>query len=776
VKPGMSALVESASLGTRPEVIVCRPVMRQQIRIHKTLAPLPNDPLFGRLWPLENRHPDGSRRGHDLNARAAWSTARGEGVVIAVVDDGVDLTHPEFEDAASGPYHFDFTDGTTNGMHTRFDDYHGTLVAGFAVARGGNARGIAGVAPHASLASWKIFNGSSIPDPPDPESFDDELMDMFQYLTNIVAVQNHSWGKDPQVMAPLRPSNLELRGISNAITMGRQGRGVVMVRSAGNGRQNAQDANDDGYANDPRVIAVGAVDSAGRTADYSSPGACLLVSAFGGGTDRALTSTDRTGSAGQSIGWSEGDGGDYWTSTDLSGTSFSAPQVSGIVALLLATNPALTYRDVQHILILAARQLDPSDPDLFINTAGFIHSHNTGFGVPDAARAVALARDWINRPTLIERRRVTSGTRVIPDDGLRVLVSSGEGSPTVFSAPSTPTLGPLPEGAGEALPLVDVGLATNDVSLNLHGKIALIQRGPPGNFSDDRNTFRRKIERAAAAGAVWALVHNDRDADTRFIMGETDFVPIPAVMISQTDGLDILGLLAADPDRNVRIEFHGAKAGFAINESLACEQVGLRIDMSHTRRGDLLIVLDSPTGTRSILQRPNFDTSAYPNNWTFWTTRHFGEPAAGTWTAQVIDTSPNSTGVVTRMELIVRGVALVDTDADGLDDQWELAHFDNLDPGPRDDPDGDLWPNAHEQWMGTNPVEAPDLIVWTGQLNDGRGLIAWDAVPGSTYDLNSAANAVGPFQPLGTVTADRREMEFVLPFTPETGFFRLVRR
>ena len=764
-----TALAESASLGQAPGVIACRPVMRQRLSLHHTLAAPRNDPRFGALWHLENRGTDGSRRGPDLNARAAWSTTRGDGVVIAVVDDGVDLAHPEFERAVAGPYHFNFTNGTTNGMPTSSADYHGTLVAGFAAALDDNERGIAGMAPRASLASWKIFNGNNLPD-----GFDDELMDMFQYLTNIVAVQNHSWGNaDAQ---PLAPSSLERIGISNAVTFARQGRGVVMVRSAGNGRQSAYNANDDGYANDPRVITVGAVTSAGRAADYSSPGACLLVAAFGGGADRALTTTDRLGAAGQNGGSGAGDSADYWTSTELRGTSFSTPQVSGIVALLLAVNPDLTIRDVQHILILAARQVDESDPDLTSNSSGFSHSHNTGFGVPDAARAVALARGWVPRPPLVERRSVSSGIQAIPDDGLRLVLAGSAGSVALLSAPATPSFGPLADGPVAALPLVDMGYATNDLAVNLQGKVALIQRGPLGTFADNRNTFRRKIERAAAAGAAWVVIRNDRDLDERVIMGDTEFVPIPAVMISQMDGETARDLAAANPSIIARIETLPASATFELGEAMACEHVGLRVDASHTRRGDLQITLQSPTGTRSILQRASFDTDPTPSNWTFWTTRHFGEPAQGTWIAEIIDTAPGSTGIATRMELIVRGVDLTDSDNDGLDDHWELAWFDSLDSGPRDNPDGDLWSNAQEQWLGTDPTRAPDLVVGFGELKDGMGLVFWDAVPGVAYELNTGASADGPFELLGTVTADRRDMEWILPLTPDLGLFQLLRR
>ena len=58
-------------------------------------APAPNDTYFEEQWYLENIEPNTIRRGLDINARSAWSFSRGAGITIAIVDDGVDLAHPE---------------------------------------------------------------------------------------------------------------------------------------------------------------------------------------------------------------------------------------------------------------------------------------------------------------------------------------------------------------------------------------------------------------------------------------------------------------------------------------------------------------------------------------------------------------------------------------------------------------------------------------------------------------------------------------------------------
>ena len=95
--------------------------------------------------------------------------------------------------------------------------------------------------------------------------------------------------------------------------------------------------------------------------------------------------------------------------SELEGTAFAAPLVSGVVALMLQANPRLGLRDVQEILAYTARQNDPLDPTWQINDAvnwngGGLHvSNDYGFGLVDAAAAVALARSWTTQDTVSNR-------------------------------------------------------------------------------------------------------------------------------------------------------------------------------------------------------------------------------------------------------------------------------------------------------------------------------------------------------------------------------------
>jgi subtilisin family serine protease/subtilisin-like proprotein convertase family protein len=724
-----TAVAEAERLARLPEIQASYPVMRRALRLHNAYAARPNDTYFDRQWNLENRSAEGDPLGVDLNLRAAWSYTRGEGVALAVVDDGIDLDHPEFAAHASNDLHFNFATSTPNGQPVLASDNHGTAVAGLATAAWNNERGMAGVAPSAQLASWKIFSGFSL------AASDEQLMDMFQYRTDVIGVQNHSWGNSG--IEQLAPTPIESLGVSNAIALGRHGRGVIMVRSGGNGREQMSDANDDAYASDPRVIAVAAVRQDGRAASYSTPGACLLVAAPGGASDGNLFTTDRRGSAGFNTGTFPDDFADYVFSSAIQGTSFSAPQMSGLAALLLSVNPELTYRDVQLILVLSSRHFDEADPDLVVNGAGLRVSHNAGFGVPDAGYAVELARRWINRPPLTELKFSAAPLMAIADDGLRVAITGTSSVPSnIASIPGTPSLGVYADHPTAALPLIDIGLASPPVSADLRGKAALIQRGT--------YLFIEKIEAAANAGAAFAIIYNNVGTTERLIMAATDYAPIPALFVSNDAGEALRAQLSLDPSLEARIAPNPARHTFMnmITNTLICEHVGLRVSTTHSRRGDLRITLVSPAGTRSVLQRINNDSNPGPSNWTYFSVHHFLEPSFGAWQVEITDLQPLNSGTVTELELIIRGVSIEDVDGDGLDDHWELAQFGSLSQGPRDDPDADGQSNALEQILGTNAsaVDRPllvDLSLW----NDSHFRLSWPGVDTEAYQILGISNS-----------------------------------
>lgn len=766
-----SALREAALLATEPGVQLSHPVRRRPIKLHGRYAPRPSDPLFLEQWHLENRDTNtATPLGFDLNVRSAWAVTRGEGVLIAIGDDGVEVDHPDLVVRTKGAPHRNFVTGTANGGHQSEWQAHGTAVAGLIAATGDNRLGITGVAPQARLASWVFFDDADY-----VGASEEQMAEMFEYELQTVAVQNHSWGNIGPEQVAL--GALEDAALTKAVTQGRGGRGVVIVRAAGNERETQYDANDDGYANDPRQITVGAVRANGRATSYTTPGACVLVAAFsgddsvilpaGGYTNYpSLATTDRVGTLGYNPG---PDRPDYaFGGKGFSGTSGSTPQITGLVALILAANPELTAREVQQLLVLSSRHLDLADPDIQTNGAGLRISHNLGFGVPDAGLAVRLATSFPKRPPLTTVTVTNTTRQSIADDGLRVRITGTRVPITLESIPANPSDAPHPDDPTETLPLVDVGQALAPIAQDLHGQAALIQRG--------ENNFVEKLQFAAAAGAAFAIVWNNVGTEERIYMGgaDTQFVPIPAVFIGQNNGLALRDYLRQMPNARAQIALTKTTINLPVNQTLQCEHVRLRARFAHPRRGDVRLTLVSPSGTRSVLQHLNDDDAAL-TEWDYHSVLHFFEGSAGVWRVEASDEKPGVTGWLLGAELAITGVPISDLDADGLDDKWERTWFGGLGQKPGDDPDRDGWNNAQEQLLGTNPVEpvqtfALDLSRWDARLTR----LSWPASTNFTYEIATAEALSQPFTSLTNLPGRFPETElFLPPDAVENRFFRV---
>ena len=759
------AAQQATELALLDVVEVAYPVIRRKIQLQGSYSPRPNDKYFADQWHLENRAADGTPTGADLNIRAAWPYTRGAGVVIAVADDGIDLEHPDLKSRASLGPHYNFIKNTFSGLPTASGSSHGTAVAGLVAATANNKVGVAGVAPEARLASWVILDSLG-------GMSDELLMDMYQYRSDVVAVQNHSWG-----LVDVRQNHqsyLERLGITNAVILGRSGRGVVLTRAAGNEKGAGQNANDEAQVSDPNVIAVSAVRRDGRVTSYADPGACVLVAAPSGDefpTNSSIVTTDRLGSLGYNT-LVSGDSANYAFGEDgFSGTSAASPQIAGVAALLLAVNPRLTVRDVQHILALSARHYDFDDHALSTNRAGYRVSPNVGFGVPDAGEAVRLASSWPLRPKASVVSVSSTETRAIREHGL--LEIQGAGLPSTLNSPSAVAgLGIQPQAPTALIPLVDVGLADATLSADLKGKGAFIQRG--------EIYFWEKLRNVAARGAELAIVWNNKDSTKLLVMAATDFSPIPSVFINEVSGRALLPLVQAGALK-ARLNFNDSSTPtytLSVTNRLVCEHVSLRVRADHPRRGDLRITLVSPSGTRSVMQQKNFDTSPGPVNWTYHSTQHFFESSFGDWKVFVTDLELGETGSIRNVELIIHGVEITDNDADGLDDVWENKYYNSLAARAAADDDQDGFSNSREFISGTDPrqVDIPFTLTvspWNGRI----ARISWRGSAGRVYEIWSGSDLAKPLELRGKRDGRNGVNEFFFEYSPERQqFFRVIAR
>lgn len=368
----------------------------------------PNDPLYGQQFYFKNTGQAGGTTGVDLNIESLWPAASGTGVTVSVVDDGLELTHPDLAPniAADPALHGNVLLGG-NDPTPPADANHGTICAGFIAARGNNALGLTGAAPLARLVGVRLLGG---------DATDAIEAAAFGWRTDVVSISSNSWGPDDDAKTVSGPDTAAVAALRAGVTAGRGGRGVVYVVATGNGRDAGDHAGYDGYSGSRYVIAVGATDNTGRQASFSESGPQLLVAAIGQtreGNSVQLLATDNLGPRGENKAASpEGD----YTTSGTQGTSYSTPQVSGLVALMLEANPRLGWRDVKEILLRTARKTDATDADWITNGAGFSFNHKYGAGFADAAAAVALARTWTNLGAEISATQSSATAAAVPDN------------------------------------------------------------------------------------------------------------------------------------------------------------------------------------------------------------------------------------------------------------------------------------------------------------------------------------------------------------------------
>ena len=169
-----------------------------------------------------------------------------------------------------------------------FDD-HGTASAGVAAARGDNTLGVSGAAFEATLVGIRLIGY--------PYSFTDadEAVAMSR-RNDVIHLKSNGWGPADNGATLDGPGTLTANALAQGALTGRGGKGTIYVWAGGNGRQNNDNANYDGYVNSIYTIGVGAVSDQGNQAFYSEPGACLIVAAPSGSAPRQdITTTDLVG-------------------------------------------------------------------------------------------------------------------------------------------------------------------------------------------------------------------------------------------------------------------------------------------------------------------------------------------------------------------------------------------------------------------------------------------------------------------------------------------------
>jgi hypothetical protein len=340
---------------------------------------LPADTLLPHEWHLQNNGfvPDSNvqlRAGIDVKAVQAWRRLGNMGsgnTVLAVIDNGFDLTHPDLKSKVYRP--FDLWTNSPQVLQGDARYTHGTPCASVAIAAS-NGIGMVGSAPN---AKFMPVSGTSFASRATEQMFD-------YCIANGADIISCSWGTvDPAYQL----NSIKQQAISRAARQGRNGLGCVVLFAAGNDFKNYVNY----YAAHPDVIAVGACTSSGAFANYSNQGMEVAVCAPSNGEWPIIAAR---------AWWDQGDPnpqllGEYKFWVDgvsrgnqykhFGGTSSATPLVAGVCALMLSANPNLTAAEVKQILMQTADKI--GNPAEYINGI----SRKFGAGMVNADRAVAEA-------------------------------------------------------------------------------------------------------------------------------------------------------------------------------------------------------------------------------------------------------------------------------------------------------------------------------------------------------------------------------------------------
>jgi serine protease len=334
-------------------------------------------------YPLQWHYPQ-------IRLAQAWdAVAPNSGVVVAVLDTGVALAHPELEGQLVDGYDFiasPASAGDGNGCDPDPDDpgdglepgtssYHGTHVTGTLVARtslqpAGGTAGVAGVAWNAKVMPLRVIGRAG--------GTDFDLMQALRYAAGMPNDCNAL----PQAPADVINMSLGGPGRSDAFAalLGQvRQAGLVVVAAAGNSA-NDQPIYPAAY---PGVVSVSAVDIQKKRARYSSYGPTIDVAAPGGDT---TTDLNADGYADGVLSLFVDDTGaqDQYVYLFSAGTSMAAPHVAGVIALMLGVHPQLTPDDLDALLAAGQLTEDLGNPAFY--GAGLIDAQK-------ALQAAAVARD-----------------------------------------------------------------------------------------------------------------------------------------------------------------------------------------------------------------------------------------------------------------------------------------------------------------------------------------------------------------------------------------------
>ncbi|KAL9963178.1 hypothetical protein ACROYT_G032353 [Oculina patagonica] len=341
-----------------------------------------------------------------MNVESAWRAGyTGKGVLVAVVDDGVNMNHYDLKSNFNLDSSYDFL--KDRNISRRYSPgSHGTNCAGI-IAGGDNTICGVGIAFGAQIASIRLYDDNT-------KSTDQPEARALRHKRNLIDIYSNSWGPGDMGWQVEGPGPRLTKVLEEGTRLGRHGKGSIFVFASGNGGITGDSCAFSGYVNSIHTIAISAVNWDGSVPSFTEQCAAIMAVTYGQdmftyGQVKAPMITTK--------------GVDGQCTEDFSGTSSSTALASGIIALALEANPDLTWRDVQHLIarsskplvprVLATRSSRRPTPHWAVNAANLSVSSHYGFGLMDARKMVGYAKNWTSVPEQLScevRLNVSSST------------------------------------------------------------------------------------------------------------------------------------------------------------------------------------------------------------------------------------------------------------------------------------------------------------------------------------------------------------------------------
>ncbi|XP_017962667.1 furin-like protease 2 isoform X1 [Drosophila navojoa] len=343
-----------------------------------------SDPLFKEQWYLVSKN-GGAKDGLDMNIGPAWQKGyTGKGVVVSILDDGIQTNHPDLAQNYDPDASFDINGNDSDPTpQDNGDNKHGTRCAGEVAAVAFNNYCGVGVAYNASIGGVRMLDGKV-----------NDVVEAQALSLNPghIDIYSASWGPEDDGSTVDGPGPLARRAFIYGVTSGRQGKGSIFVWASGNGGRYTDSCNCDGYTNSIFTLSISSATQAGFKPWYLEECSSTLATTYSSGTpghDKSVATVDMDGRLRP----------DHICTVEHTGTSASAPLAAGICALALEANQNITWRDMQYLVVYTSRP-GPLEKESgwTLNGVKRKYSHKFGYGLMDAGAMVALAEQWNTVP------------------------------------------------------------------------------------------------------------------------------------------------------------------------------------------------------------------------------------------------------------------------------------------------------------------------------------------------------------------------------------------